>query len=366
MAPLPKPASAIVASAGDWGDPGTMEKTKIAPSAAGPTPLDFALPTLGELEAATELIRPILPPTPQIRWPLLCQRTGAEVWVKHENHLPVGAFKVRGGLVYVDDLKRREPDCPGIVSATRGNHGQSLAFACARHGLPCVIVVPHGNSREKNAAMQALGAELVEHGEDFQDAADHLDTMVAERGLERVPSFHPLLVRGVGTYSLEFLRAQPDLDTVYVPIGLGSGICGMIAARNALGLQTEIVGVVSTGAPCYALSFAQGHPVSTNQAATKLADGMACRTPVAEAVAVINAHVDRIAQVTDEEIAEAMRAFFSGTHNVAEGAGSAGLAALMQERERQHGRKAGLVMTGGNVDATIFGDVLKGCETSKS
>lgn len=325
-----------------------------------------ALPSLDELEEATALIRPILPPTPQIRWPLLCQRTGAEVWVKHENHLPVGAFKVRGGLVYIDDLKRRQPDCPGIVSATRGNHGQSLAFACARHGLPCTIVVPHGNSREKNAAMAALGAELVEHGADFQDAVDHLDTLVAERGLHRVPSFHPLLVRGVGTYSLEFLRAQPNLETVYVPIGLGSGICGMIAAREALGLKTEIVGVVSTGAPCYALSFAQGHPVSTNQAATRLADGMACRTPMAEAVEIINAHVARIVRVTDDEIAEAMRAFFSDTHNVAEGAGAAGLAALMQERERQLGRRAGLVMTGGNVDASVFGHVLRDSHTPEA
>lgn len=317
-----------------------------------------ALPSLGELEDATDLIRPVLPPTPQIRWPLLCQRTGADVWVKHENHLPVGAFKVRGGLVYIDDLKRRQPGSAGIVSATRGNHGQSLAFACARHGLSCTIVVPHGNSREKNAAMAALGAELVEHGEDFQDAADHLDALVAERGLERVPSFHPLLVRGVGTYGLEFLRAQPDLDTVYVPIGLGSGICGMIAAREALGLKTEIVGVVSAHAPCYALSFAQGHPVATNRAATRLADGMACRTPVAESVAIVNAHAARIVQVTDDEIAEAMRAFLTDTHNVAEGAGAAGLAALMQERGRQRGRKTGVVITGGNVDAAAFADVL--------
>lgn len=326
----------------------TMTETKTLP----------ALPSLDELEEVAGLIRPVLPPTPQIRWPLLCQRTGAEVWVKHENHLPVGAFKVRGGLAYIDDLVRNQPDCPGIVTATRGNHGQSLAFACARHALPCVIVVPHGNSPEKNAAMAALGAELVVHGEDFQDAVEHLDSLVAARGLTRVPSFDPLLVRGVGTYALEFLRARPDLDTVYVPIGLGSGICGMIAAREALGLATEIVGVVSAHAPCYALSFAQGHPVATNQAATRLADGMACRTPVAEAVAIINAHVDRVVQVTDDEVAAAMRAFFTDTHNVAEGAGAAGLAAMMQERERQPGRQVGLVMTGGNVDAAVFAEVL--------
>lgn len=348
MARLTGFGSIGVASWPDRADPSAMTATITAP----------ALPSLDELEAATALIRPILPPTPQIAWSLLSERTGAEVWVKHENHLPVGAFKVRGGLTYVDDLKRRQPDCPGIVTATRGNHGQSLAFACARHDLPCVVVVPHGNSREKNAAMQALGAELVEHGEDFQDAVEHLDSLVAARGLVRVPSFHPLLVRGVGTYALEFLRARPDLDIVYVPIGLGSGICGMIAAREALGLATEIVGVVSAHAPCYALSFAQGHPVSTNQAATHLADGMACRTPVAEAVAIINAHAARIVQVTDDEIAEAMRAFFTDTHNVAEGAGAAGLAALTQERERQLGRKVGLVMTGGNVDAAVFGEVL--------
>jgi threonine dehydratase len=316
------------------------------------------LPNLEELEDAGRLIAPVLPATPAYTWPLLSQRAGCEVWVKHENHTPVGAFKVRGGLVYMDWLKRTQPDVTGVVSATRGNHGQSLAFAGSRVGIRPVIVVPEGNSKEKNAAMQALGAELIVHGQDFQDAVEHLAVLEAERGLTRVPSFHSLLVRGVGTYSLEFLRTAPPLDVVYVPIGLGSGICGMIAARQALGLTTEIVGVVSTEAPAYALSFDAGHPVSTNAAATRIADGMACRTPVPEAVELINAHVDRIVQVSDEEVEAAMRALFTDTHNVAEGAGAAGFAAIMQEREALAGKRAGMVLCGGNVDADVFARVL--------
>jgi len=316
------------------------------------------LPTRDDLEAAARTVYRAMPATPQYAWPLLAQRTGVEVWVKHENHTPVGAFKLRGGLVYMDALKREHPDHPGIVSATRGNHGQSLAFAGARAGIPVTILVPRGNSREKNAAMQALGADLIEHGDDFQDCVDRLPDIADERGLDRVPSFHPLLVHGVGTYALEFLKAQPELDVVYVPIGLGSGICGMIAAREALGLTTEIVGVVVEGAPCYRLSFETGRPVSTNRADTRFADGMACRTPVAEAVAIINAHAARIVTVSDAEITAAMRTFYTCTHNVAEGAGAAGLAALMQERDRLAGRRAGIVLTGGNVDRELYLEAL--------
>lgn len=316
------------------------------------------LPTLEELESAARVIAPVLSATPTYCWPLMCQRAGVEVWAKHENHLPVGAFKVRGGLVFMDWLKRTHPEVTGIVSATRGNHGQSLAFAGARAGIKTVILVPEGNSQEKNAAMRALGAELIVHGQDFQDCVDYLPTLADERGLFRVPSFHPLLVHGVGTYSLEFLRAAPPLDTVYVPIGLGSGICGMVAAREALGLKTEIVGVVSTEAPAYALSFEAGHPVSTNSAATRIADGMACRTPVPEAVDIINRHVARIVQVSDDAVEAAMRAVFADTHNVLEGAGAAGFAALMQERDSLAGRRVGVSLCGANVDSEVFARVL--------
>jgi threonine dehydratase len=315
------------------------------------------LPSLSDLEAATEIVRGLMPPTPQYSWPLLGERTGAHVIVKHENHTPVGAFKVRGGIVYLEHLRRAAQPVPGIVTATRGNHGQSVPFAAGRYGIPVLVVVPHGNSVEKNAAMRALGADLVEEGHDFQAAVEAADRIAAERGWHRLPSYHPHLVSGVGTYALELLRAAPDIDTVYVPIGLGSGICGMIAARDALGLSTRIVGVVSAGAPAYALSAAAGRVVS-RPVTTEIADGMACRTPLAEPLGVIMRGAERIVQVSDAEVAEAMRAYFTDTHNVAEGAGAASLAALMQERELMRGRKVGVVLSGGNVDREVFARVL--------
>ena len=299
-----------------------------------------------------------MPPTPQYEWPLLAERTGARVIVKHENHTPVGAFKVRGGLVYLDQMTRAAERIPGIVTATSGNHGQSVPFAARRYDIPVLVVVPHGNSVEKNAAMRGLGAELREEGNDFQAAVEAADRIAIERGWHRLPSYHPSLVSGVGTYALEFLRAVPDMDTVYVPIGLGSGICGMIAARDALGLSTRVVGIVSTGAPAYALSVAAGRPVS-HPVTTKIADGMACRTPLAEPLEIIMRGAERIVQVTDAELEEAMRAYFTDTHNVAEGAGAAALAALMQERELMRGRKVGVVLSGGNVDRDIFARVLR-------
>ena len=314
---------------------------------------------LAAIESAAALVHAVMPPTPQYRWPLLCQRAGTELWVKHENHTPLGAFKVRGGIVYIDHLRRSEPGVRGVIAATRGNHGQSVTFAAVRAGLKSVIVVPQGNSTEKNAAMKALGCELVEHGHDFQAAYEFAQGLAKERGLHPFPSFHPLLAHGVGTYALEFLKAQPDLDTVYVPIGLGSGICGMIGARDALGLKTKVVGVVSENAPTYALSFAKGSPVPTNSADT-MADGLACRVPVAEAVAIVNKGAERIVAVSDAEIMAAMRAYFADTHNVAEGAGAAALAALLQERGRMAGRKVGVVLSGGNVDTTVYKDVLAG------
>ncbi|MEM7226285.1 MAG: threonine dehydratase [Pseudomonadota bacterium] len=313
--------------------------------------------TLDDLEAAARLIAPYVPPTPQHCWPLLAQRAGCEVWVKHENHTPIGAFKVRGGLVYLEHLKREHPEATGVIAATRGNHGQSIACAAGHLGLSAAIVVPEGNSREKNAAMAAQGGQLEVHGHDFQAALEHARARAATEGLVMVESFHPKLVEGVASYSLELLRAVPDLDALYVPIGLGSGICGALAARDALGRKTQIIGVVAENAPCYALSFTAGQPVSTNGADT-FADGVACRVPVAEAVAAINGGVERIVQVGEGEMKAAMRAYFTDTHNVAEGAGAAPLAALLKEQDAMAGKTVGLVLSGGNIDRERYLEIL--------
>jgi threonine dehydratase len=305
------------------------------------------------------LVRAIVPETPQYRWPLLAARTGAEVWVKHENHTPIGAFKLRGGLVYMDWLKRSAPNVAGVVTATRGNHGQSVALAGRRAGVPVTILVPHGNSTEKNAAMAGFGAELIVHGRDFDEAKARAMELAAERQLHDLPSFHPLLVRGVATYALELFRAVARLHTVYVPIGMGSGICGLITVRDLLGLSTEIVGVVAAGAPAVALSVEAGRPVPTSSART-FADGMACREPHSVAVALIARGAQRIVRVEEEEIADAIRLLWTATHNVAEGAGAAALAALMQERERMRGKRVGLILSGGNIDTGVLRTVLEG------
>ena len=315
------------------------------------------LPDLSELQEAAELVHQTLTPTAQICWPLLSQRAGAEVWVKHENHTPIGAFKVRGGLVYMDALKR-QGGTKRVLAATRGNHGQSIAFAAARAGLESTIVVPEGNSPGKNAAMQAFGAELIEHGRDFQEALEYTMTLAGGDGVNLVPSFDMGLAKGVASYALELFTAAPDLDTVYVPIGLGSGICGTIAARDALGLKTEIVGVVSENAAAYALSFEAGKPISTNSADT-VADGMACRVPVAEALDIIRAGAARIVRVSDDEILDAMAHYLTDTHNLAEGAGAAPLAALLQEKTQMAGKKAGLIRSGGNADPALIERVLR-------
>jgi threonine dehydratase len=296
-------------------------------------------------------------PTPQQRWPLLDERCGTAVWVKHENHTPVGAFKVRGGLVYFDHLRRTQPGVRGVVAATRGNHGQSVAFAAARYGIASAVVVPRGNSVTKNAAMRALGAELIERGHDFQASLEASVEIANERGWHQVPSFHELLVQGVASYSLELLRAVPDLDVLYVPIGLGSGICGAIAARDALGRKTRIVGVVAASAPAVARSLEAGRVVS-HEVTTTIADGMACRTPVADALAIISRGTDHIVEVADEEIERAVGALFSDTHNVVEGAGAAALAALLQEREGLRGRTAGIVLTGANIDPEPYARII--------
>jgi threonine dehydratase len=315
--------------------------------------------TLDDLHAARSLVHRSFGPTAQYAWPLLARRAGLEVVVKHENHTPAGAFKVRGGVVYFDRLARERPHVKGVVSATRGNHGQSLAYAGARAGVPVTIVVPRGNAREKNAAMQAFGCELIEHGADFDEARPHAAAIAAERGYEFVPSFHPDLVLGVATYALELFTARPDLDTVYVPIGLGSGICGLIRTRDLMGLQTRIVGVVSENAPAYALSLAAGRVIETNSART-FADGMAVRVPSAEALAIIAKGVDRVVQVSDDAVAAAMRALFADTHNVAEGAGAAPFAALLQDGPALAGARAGVILCGGNVDTGVFRQVLAG------
>jgi threonine dehydratase len=313
--------------------------------------------TAAEFEATAEQVHAMMSPTPQYNWPLLSVRAGAEVWVKHENQTPTGSFKVRGGLIYVDDLLRREPNCAGVIAATRGNHGQSVACAATRRGLKCTVVVPQGNSREKNAAMKAQGADIIIHGEDFQESFEYAQGLAAEWKLHLFASFHPLLVRGVGTYAWEFLYSVPDLDTVYVPIGMGSGICGVIAARDALGLKTRVVGVVAATAPAYALSFERHEAVSTNSADT-MADGVACRVPVAEALALIWAGADRVVTVTDDQIKASMRHYFTDTHNIAEGAGAAPLAALLKERETMAGKRVGLILSGGNIDRTVYQAVL--------
>jgi len=312
---------------------------------------------LETLEAAAALVHRSVPPTPQYCWPLLSRRVGAELWVKHENHTPIGAFKIRGGLVYVDAVRRSEPNLRGVVTATTGNHGQSIALAATRLGIAATIVAPHGNSIEKNRAMVGFGARLVEAGHDFQAAFEHATELALQEQLHFVPSYHPLLVRGVASYGLELFRAVSDLDVVYVPIGLGSGISGVIAAREALGLRTEIVGVVAAGAPTYALSFAAGRPISTNTVDT-MAGGLAVRVPNAEALDIICRSAARIVTVSESEMGRAMRILFADTHNVAEGAGAAPLAAALQERQRLAGKRVAVILSGGNIDRPLFAEVL--------
>jgi threonine dehydratase len=312
-----------------------------------------------EIAAARRTVYAAMPPTPQYAWPLLAKRLGCTVWAKHENHTPAGAFKLRGGLTYFETLAREEPGVRHVISATRGNHGQSVGFAARRHGLAATIVVPHGNSVEKNAAMRALGVTLVEHGDEFQTASEHAVHLAERDGLHRVPSFHRELVRGVATAYVEFFEALADAppEVLFVPIGLGSGFAAAAAARAHCGVRTRLVGVVSAHATAYLDSFRAGRVVES-PVGTRLADGMACRTPVPEALEVIRREADEVVAVSDEEVAAAMRALFTDTHNVAEGAGAAALAAAMQQRSRWRGKTIGIALTGGNVDAAMFAGVL--------
>lgn len=313
--------------------------------------------TRDDIEQAASLVYQVMPATAQYAWPLLAERLACTVWVKHENHTPTGAFKVRGGITFMHWLKRMHPEVKGIVSATRGNHGQSLALAAAALGLRALIVVPQGNSPEKNNAMRGFGGEVVEFGQDFDEAREEAARLAQVHGLYLVPPFHPELVKGVATYALELFTAAPDLDTVYVPIGCGSGICGVIAARDALGLKTEVVGVVSTEAMAAKLSFESGALRETASANT-FADGLAVRKPVPEALAIYTAGAARIVAVSEAQIGEAMRIYYSDTHNLAEGAGAAPLAALIQEREAMQGRKVGVTLSGGNVDRSVYARVI--------
>ncbi len=316
------------------------------------------LPTLSEIEAAKVLIRPHIHETPAYRWPMLEAGLGCELWLKHENHTPVGAFKIRGGLVYMDELKRQQPEVRGVIAATTGNHGQSIAFAAKLNGLRAVIVVPHGNNPEKNTAMRSLGAELIEHGREFQEALEYSRELAAKEGLHAIPSFHPWLVRGVATYALELFRAVADLDAVFVPIGLGSGFCGIAAARTALGLKTKIIGVVSEHAPAYALSFQQQQFVEQSST-TRVAEGVACKTPNKDALEHVIRHAHEIVTVNDDEAVAAMREIIQATHNIAEGAGALAYAALKKQRDAWQGKRVACVLTGGNASMGMLREALQ-------
>jgi threonine dehydratase len=315
------------------------------------------LPTLDEIRAGQKLIYSVMQPTPQVSWPLLNQRLEAETWVKHENHTPIGAFKARTAIVYAAELFRQRRGIKGLITATRGNHGQSVALAGRRFNIPVTIVVPFGNSTEKNAAMRAQGASLVEFGKDYQEAREHAEKLAEQQELHMVPPYHRDIVRGVASYWMELFSAQPELDVVYVPIGMGSGICAGCAVRNGMGLKTRIVGVVSEGAPCYALSFEAGRRIEA-QVTTQVADGMACRVPDDEALEIIRENVERIVRVTDDEIRRAMKMYFTDTHNTVEGAGAASLAAALKEKSVLRDRRVGLIVSGGNVDHEMFARVL--------
>jgi threonine dehydratase len=318
----------------------------------------ISIPSLAEVRAAGESVYRFMPPTPQYSWPLLNVRLGTELWVKHENQTPTGSFKARTAVIYVEELMKREPLTRGLITATRGNHGQSVALAAQRFHLPATIVVPHGNSREKNEAMRAQGADLIEFGDDYQSAREKATALAEERQLHMVPPYHYDIVRGVATYWLELFSAVEDVDVAYVPIGMASGICSAVAVRNGLGLKTKLVGVVSTLAPSYAESFEKGTVVEV-PVSTRIADGVACRKAEAEPLAVLLQNVDHIVRVTDDEVEAAMRHFFTDTHNVVEGAGAAGLAGALKEQVQLQKKRVAVVATGANVDREVFARVLR-------
>lgn len=318
--------------------------------------------SLADVETAERIVYAAMPPTPQYAWPLLAREMGCEVWVKHENHTPVGAFKIRGGLVHMH-MRKQRGETGGVITATRGNHGQSIPFAARRNGIAATVVVPLGNSREKNAAMRALGAELIETGSDFDEARQTAMRLADERGLDMVASFQPELVLGVSTYAKELFREAGELDAVYVPIGLGSGICGVIQMRDLLGLKTRVIGVVADNAPAYAQSFAAGRVIASNSSAT-FADGVAVRGPDPEALRIILGGADRVVSISEDAIAEAVRTLYRTTHNLAEGAGAIALAAVAAERESLAGKRVGVIMSGGNIDMSRAAAILAGATPS--
>lgn len=317
--------------------------------------------TRHDIEAAARQVYPVMPATAQYAWPLLAQRLGCEVWVKHENHTPTGAFKVRGGITFMHWLKQAHPDTAGIVTATRGNHGQSLALAARAAGLRALIVVPFGNSLEKNSAMRAFGGEVVEYGRDFDEAREEAARLAQREGLFLVPPFHDELVKGVATYALELFNAVPDLHTLYVPVGCGSGICAVIAARDALGLNTRVVGVVASEAAAAKRSFDSG-TVQETATANTFADGLAVRKPIAEAFAMYAAGAERFVAVTEQQLADAVNVYYTDTHNLAEGAGAAALAALMQESEAMQGKRVAVILSGGNIDRSVYINLVAAAE----
>jgi threonine dehydratase len=322
------------------------------------SPVAALLPSLSKIREAQKVVYGIMQPTPQISWPLVNEALGTQVWAKHENHTPIGAFKARTAIYYAAELFRREPKIKGLITATRGNHGQSVALAGRRFGVPVTIVVPFGNSSEKNAAMRAQGGTLIEYGHDFQESREHAIRLSKENGFHLVPAFHRDIVAGVASYWVELFEAVPDLDVVYVPIGMGSGICAACAARNGLGRQTKIVGVVAEGAPAYALSFDAGRVIES-PVTTQIADGMACRTPDENALAIMRENVEHVVRVSDEEIRRAMKVLFTATHNAVEGAGAASFAAALKEKNALPGKRVGIIITGGNVDHDVFAEVLR-------
>ena len=316
-----------------------------------------SLPTIVEIREAQKLVYELMAPTPQIAWPLLRERLGTEVWVKHENHTPIAAFKARTAVVYAAELFRHSNGIRGLVTATRGNHGQSVALAARRFNVPAYVVVPRGNSSEKNAAMRAQGANLIEFGHDYQESKEHAQKLTRENGCHFVPSYHRDIVKGVATYWMEFFSAVPNLDVVYVPIGQGSGICSCVAVRNGLNRRTKIIGVVPGGAPAYALSFEAKRAVAA-PVTTQLGDGMACRVPDEASLQIVLENVDRVVTVSEGEMGRAMKFYFTDTHNVVEGAGAAGLAAALKDCDFLSGKRVGLVATGGNVDHDVFARIL--------
>lgn len=315
------------------------------------------LPTKQQLNAAAKIVYAAMPPTPQFSWPLINEALGCKAWIKHENHTPTGAFKVRGGLVYLHELAQRDPNTKHVVTATRGNHGLSIGYAAKRHGMTAHIVVPRGNSAEKNMAMRALGVDLIEYGDEFQDCREHAALLAQKNDWHRIPSMHADLLSGVASYWMELFAAQPDLDIVFVPIGQGSGICAAAAVKHALGLKTKIIGVVSAHALAYKSSFDARCKIE-EPVSTKLADGLACRVPDDVSLDIILGMVDQVVSVTDTEVAAAMKLLFVSTHNVAEGAGAAAMAAAMQMKATLSGLKVGLPLCGGNVDAKQFSIII--------